>query len=271
MDLIVTGLNATGSQVKAVIKGGRKPGSRRGAHLELFSKTNVLLYQGRSELMTVSEAELVKAHNGCRSDLEHSSAAAAVTELVEVLSRDSDSEPRLFLLLDASLDAIGSTAIDGLEMIVAASLLKIVGQVGFLPNLESCSICGRPRFRQQVGAEREGFFDGGVSDDDDSDGKSMMFSFEEGGVVCSRCSVFRDRSDDDEWVHDGIVASLGQVDPAILDWLVLLIRSRFDELEPHAVAVNRHIGRLLLIFARDWMRAQVTAQNRSVDFLLNMN
>ncbi|MDR2956816.1 MAG: DNA repair protein RecO, partial [Coriobacteriales bacterium] len=76
MDLIITGFSTSGQQVRVVVKGGRKPGSRRGAHLELFSHTRVLLHQGNSSLLTCTEAELVQPFSGCRSDIEHSAAAA---------------------------------------------------------------------------------------------------------------------------------------------------------------------------------------------------
>jgi DNA repair protein RecO (recombination protein O) len=261
MDLIVTGFSSEGHQVRTVVKGGRKPGSRRGAHLELFSKSQVLLYIGRSSLSTVSEAELVNSHSECRRDIEHTTAAAAITELVETISRDADVEPRLFLLLDACLDAVGGTDIDGLNLITAASLLKIVGQIGFLPNLESCSICGRPR-----GSEL-----------------SMRFSFSEGGLICPNCLATQSGSDEEQaegsecaGAYFGIDGGLSPennvtaVEPELFDWLVLLIRSRFDDLAQYAVTENRAIGRVLLVFARDWIRAHVAQRNRSVDFLLNM-
>jgi recombinational DNA repair protein (RecF pathway) len=221
----------------------------------------VLLYIGRSSLSTVSEAELVNSHSECRRDIEHTTAAAAITELVETISRDADVEPRLYLLLDACLDAIGSTDTDELDLITAASLLKIVGQVGFLPNMESCSICGRPR----------------------SSGLSMRFSFSEGGVVCPSCLASQLGADEQQpegfdqsaayfRIDEGVFpeSNYTAVEPELFDWLVLLIRSRFDDLASYAVAQNRAIGRVMLVFARDWMRAHVAPRNRSVDFLLNI-
>ena len=307
MDLIITGFSSEGHQVRTVVKGGRKPGSRRGAHLELFSVTQVLHHQGRSSLTTVTEAELIKSHSGCRVDIEHSSAAGAVTELVEVLSRDADADPRLFLLLDACLDAIDGTSVDGLELIVAAALLKVVGQVGFLPNLETCIVCGRPRTAQKSSpmagsvtevasrkasekAETSMKVSSGLAsnrealgDDDAQTVKlhgpigghgPMAFSFSQGGVICLRCRqmAFGVLTDSGEASVDFPLTEdlFIPADEAIFDWLVLLVRSRFVELAGYATTENHTIGRMLLAFARDWMRAQVTPRNRSVDFLMGL-
>jgi len=249
MDLIITAFSESGQQVRAVIKGGRKPGSRRGSHLELFSETQVLLYHGRGALDTVSEAQLVDAHLGCRVDIEHSSAAAVVTELVEVLSRDAEADPRLYQMLGSALSCIENTPSGGLELIVAAAMLKIIGQVGFLPNLKSCTICGRLREAQS---------------------EPMEFSFEQGGVVCSECAISPDRLEDG--VFSGMTDFSGAKNKSlttpVYDWIELLIGSRFSELAACTGDENSGTGRMLLEFARDWMRTHVTQTNRSVDFLL---
>jgi DNA repair protein RecO (recombination protein O) len=241
MDLIVTGFNSDGQQLRLVVKGGRKPGSRRGSHLELFCQTDIVMHQGRSSMYTVTEAQLVKPHSGCRQDIEHNAAAAAISELVEVLSREADAEPRLFLLLDAALDTLEKTAIAGLELMVAAALLKIIAQVGFQPNLESCLVCGQP-----------------FEADKPDTSLAFYFSFEQGGIICADCQAF-----------DQSATAAPAVQPALLSWVALLIKSRFSQLAEFADTEHQSIGHLLLLFARDWMRAQVTPKNRSLDFMLN--
>ncbi|MGH3092292.1 MAG: DNA repair protein RecO, partial [Gaiellaceae bacterium] len=52
----------------AVAKGVRKTRSRFGGRLEPLSHVELLLHEGRGELMTVRGAELVRAHERSRSD-----------------------------------------------------------------------------------------------------------------------------------------------------------------------------------------------------------
>ena len=236
-DLIITGFSASGHQVRAVVKGGRKPGSRRGSHLELYSRSQVLLHRG-SSLDIVTEALLVDSHSGCRQDVEHSAAAAAVTELMEALSRDAEAEPRLFLLVDAALGCIDATALEGLGLIAAAALLKVIAQVGFQPYIDGCLVCGTER--------------------SDPAAAPMRFSFSQGGLICAECL---------ELAADEVTSA---IEAALLDWVLLCIRGRFVELAAYADATHRQIGRDLLAFARDWMRAQVTPNNRSLDFMLEI-
>src|ERR1700759_5241048 len=46
----------------AIAKGARKPKSRFGGRLEPFFRLDLLLHQGRSELMTVTSASTVEGH-----------------------------------------------------------------------------------------------------------------------------------------------------------------------------------------------------------------
>ena len=263
MDLIITAFSEEGYHVQAVIKGGRKPGSRRGAHLELFCRSQALLHQGRGTLMTVSEAELVNAHAGCRSDIEHSSAAAAVCELVEAVSRDADSEPRLFNLLDATLSTLDNTPISGLYLITAAALLKITAQIGFTPYLEGCLLCGAKRGSTH-----------------------LHFSFEQGGLLCDECSTIDldGLSEQPEQLRQpeqpgqpeqptqpappGLSGQPAQLTDDVLGWVVTVLYSRYADLAKHTGSEYTAVGRLLLLFARNWMRTQVTPKNRSLDFML---
>jgi len=213
----------------------------------------VLLHEGRS-LHTVAEAELIEAHQGCRQDIEHSAAAAAITELVEVISRDADSEPRLFPLLEAALSTLDHTPASGLALIIAATLLKIMAQSGFRPNLENCLSCGQalptrpdlqPSLAQQTSQS--------VST------SSWYFSAVEGGLICPSCAAGTP------------LPELTVCSPHLLDWITLAIQSRFVDLADYTSAEYQTIGRQLLNFAQSWQNAQVTSRNRSLDFYLSFS
>ncbi len=163
-DLIVTFLAEDGSQVRAVAKGARKPGSRFGARVEPFSVVDMVLHTGRT-LETITEAETVRPHSGLREDYDRSQAASVVADFLDKVSLEGQSEERLFGLAVATLDAMEGASGDGILALVVAFLLKGMSMHGYRPQFEGCASCGSP-----VG--------GGGS-----------FSLESGGLLCEGCSA----------------------------------------------------------------------------------
>ncbi|MCL1880101.1 MAG: DNA repair protein RecO [Actinomycetia bacterium] len=260
-DLIITGYSSDGRQIRAVVKGGRKPGSRTGSHLELFCRSSVLLYKGR-KLDTVTEAKLLEAHVGCRQGIEHHAAASVLAELLEQVSRDAFPEPRLFALVDTTFAVIAKVPVEGLSLLVAAGLLKITAQAGFLPCLDCCAVCGSPTWGQ-AGSAAAG--EGAAAAAENAEGAesgsasgsargTVAFSYLQGGVVCPDCQT--------ELSSEG----LAELPSPLLKWADLAIHSRFEELVHYADDAHQKLGKLLLGFAREWMRAHVSPKNRSLDF-----
>ncbi|MFW6010175.1 MAG: DNA repair protein RecO, partial [Actinomycetota bacterium] len=64
-DRIVHLLGQRRGKIRAVAKGVRRPGSRFGGRLEVFSHVDLQLYEGRN-LDVVSQAELVASHAAVR-------------------------------------------------------------------------------------------------------------------------------------------------------------------------------------------------------------
>ena len=234
-DLIITAFSEEGTQVRAVVKGGRKPGSRLGAHLELFTRARVLLYSGRT-LDTVTEAEAIDLHCGCRQDPEHTAAASALAELLEGLSRDSDADARLFYLTDTAFSSLDAAETVGLPLLLAAGLLKQSAQAGFMPALAACACCGREYLAR-------------------ADGDA--FSFAQGGVLCADCQ----ESGGDK----GTLMPSGQA-----AWLELILRSRFSDLMAYATADYQPIGQGCLSFCQDWIACHITRRLRSLDFFFDL-
>ncbi|MDZ4169545.1 MAG: DNA repair protein RecO [Coriobacteriia bacterium] len=139
-DVILTLMASDGTQVRAVAKGLRKPGSRFGARLEPYSVVDLLLHTGRS-LETISEARTVVAHAGLREDIERSAAAAVVADVLDKIAVERQTEPRLFGLASATLDAMESCEPEAVHALVVAFLLKAMAMHGYRPELESCAAC----------------------------------------------------------------------------------------------------------------------------------
>lgn len=161
-DVILTLLAQDGSQLRAVAKGMRKPGSRFGGRLEPFSVVDLLLHTGRS-LDVVTEADSHTAHAVLREDFDRTAAASVVADLLDKLSCQGQAEERLFGLACATLDAMGSASADSLTLLVTGFLVKAMAMHGLRPELDSCAACA---------CEPQG---------------GHRFSLEAGGILCPEC------------------------------------------------------------------------------------
>jgi DNA repair protein RecO (recombination protein O) len=164
-DLIVTLLASDGSQVRAVAKGARKPRSRFGARVEPYSIVDLLLHTGRT-LEVIAEAESVAPHGGLRSDLDRSSAASVIADVLDKISLQGQVEPKLFDMASVTLDVLEEAPIEALRAVVAAFLLKALAMQGYRPVFDACASCGAV-------ADATG---------------AVPFSMEAGGCLCDDCA-----------------------------------------------------------------------------------
>lgn len=137
-DLIITLLDETGMQRRGVAKGARKPGSFLAARLELYMLVDVQLSNGRS-LDIITDARVLEAHAACRSDVEHSAAAAVPIELVEKATAHQNTEPLLFEMLLAALEAISKAKGSAPYLLSLACTLKLCAALGVRPFAEELS------------------------------------------------------------------------------------------------------------------------------------
>ncbi|HEX9092712.1 MAG TPA: DNA repair protein RecO [Coriobacteriia bacterium] len=161
-DLIVTLLAADGRQVRAVAKGVRKTKSRLGARVELFTVTDLLLHTGRS-LEVIAEAETLASHEGIREDYDRTAAASVVTDVLDKVSQEGQTEPQVFDMALVTLDVMEVAPVGSLRSLVLAFLVKSLAMHGYRPSLDACAACAR--------------------EDDDA----HLFSPRTGGVLCRDC------------------------------------------------------------------------------------
>lgn len=171
-DRILHLYTATRGRVGAIAKGSRKPRSRFGGRLEPFFRLNLVLYEGKSDLLTVTAADTVEAHASLRSDGAAIGAAARGCDAVLRLLDSSEPNPAAYNLLcrylalldgaEAATDAERET--DGAAGLATALAfrLKLALASGFAPELQGCARCG------------------------EADGLTA-FSGAAGGVVCGSC------------------------------------------------------------------------------------
>ena len=153
-------------RVSAIAKGVRRARSRFGGRLEPFFRLNLVLYEGRSDLLTVTSAETVATNGALRDDARALDAAARACDAVGRLFETSEPNPAVFHLLAnelALLDAgVGTMDAPQTRANQLAFRLKLLLAAGLAPQLGGCATCG------------------------DTDHVSG-FSGAAGGVVCGSC------------------------------------------------------------------------------------
>jgi DNA repair protein RecO (recombination protein O) len=158
-------------RVGAIAKGSRRPRSRFGGRLEPFFRLDLLLHEGRGELMTVTGASTLDGYPTLRASGPAIGAAARACDAVLRLLDSSEPNPAAYNLLCRYLSLLdGQSEGGGSEVGPAASgqaaalafRLKLALASGFVPELASCARCGES---ETISA----------------------FSGAAGGVVCSSC------------------------------------------------------------------------------------
>jgi DNA repair protein RecO (recombination protein O) len=228
-DTIVTLMASDGHQLRAVAKGLRKPGGRFGARLEPFAVVDLLLHEGRS-LDVVTEAQTVATHAGLREDLDRSSAASVVVDLLDKISVEGQPEPHLFAMSTTTLDVMETAPVESLPTLVIAFLVKAMAMHGYRPQLESCACCA-----QEVGESRE-------------------FSVSGGGSLCPECGAL-----------DATTVRFG---PEGRAWLERLMHARMAEIPalemPQAAVAD------CFELVRSFVGFHIPARLKALDFYAGM-
>ena len=153
-------------RVGAIAKGARKPKSRFGGRLEPFFRLDLLLHEGRGDLMTVTGVTTLDGYPRLRSDGAAIGAGARACDAVLRLLDAAEPNPPAYNLLCRYLELLDAPADPrSASLEVALSFrLKLALVAGFAPELASCAHCGE--------AEHLAGFSGAA-----------------GGVVCGSCEA----------------------------------------------------------------------------------
>jgi DNA repair protein RecO (recombination protein O) len=148
-------------KIRVLAKGVRKPTSRKAGHVELFTYSRLLVAKGRN-LDIVTQAETIDPFLRVKGELERTSCAYYVAELVDRFTAEGEENKRLFDLLLNTLSWLGEAEDTGL--VLRYFELHLLDRVGYRPQLSRCVRCDR-------------------SVDQDAG----LFSPADGGVLCPRC------------------------------------------------------------------------------------
>jgi DNA repair protein RecO (recombination protein O) len=207
-------------RVSAIAKGVRRAKSRFGGRLEPFFRLDLVLYEGRSELLTVTSVETVAAYPRLREDAGALDGAARACEAVARVFDDGDPHRGVYHLLANELALLDHEPQRAGRSNSLAFRLKLLLAAGFAPQLAACASCG----------EQEHL---------------AGFSGAAGGVVCAACEASAFPLDQE--AHDFLVAAVGSpladAPDASPRALAQAERAILETLEHHAHLRLRPVGR----------------------------
>lgn len=153
-------------RVGAIAKGARKPRSRFGGRLEPFFRLDLILHEGRGDLLTVTGVTTLDGYPRLRSSGPALGAAARACDAVLRLLDAAEPNAPAYNLLGRYLALLDDPAApDAARLEVALAFrVKLALAAGFAPELASCARCGE--------AEHLAGFSGAA-----------------GGVVCASCEA----------------------------------------------------------------------------------
>ena len=142
-DRIVVCFTRSAGLVRAVAKGARRMKSRFGAALEPFTLIRLAFHEKENrELVTVSNAEILKSNFDLAANLETSEVLAHMAELIGEFAPPHEANEKLFRMITACVDALASnpSAHPALLRYFEIWLLRIAG---LFPDVTTCAGCRR--------------------------------------------------------------------------------------------------------------------------------
>jgi DNA repair protein RecO (recombination protein O) len=151
-------------RVSAIAKGVRRTKSRFGGRMEPYFRLQMVLYQGRSDLLTVTSADTINGHPRLREDAAALDSAARACDAVGRLFETSEPHPGVYALLCNELALLDARPEQATHANQLAFRLKLLLAAGLAPQLAACANCGEADHL-------------------------VAFSGAAGGVVCSACEA----------------------------------------------------------------------------------
>ena len=143
-DKIAVCMTEKAGLIRGVARGARRLKSKFGASLEPFTLIRLTYFEKESrELVTIKGAEIVKSYFGAAGDVEALASLGYLAELVREFAPPNQSDPRLFRMLRACVDALACEPGQNAALLSYCELW-VLRLAGFLPDYGVCAGCGRP-------------------------------------------------------------------------------------------------------------------------------
>ncbi len=154
-------------KITAMARGARKTKSKLAAIVDMFIRSEYLLFRGRN-MATVQQVSLLESFPQIRKDISLYFYALYLCELLERVLEENHAVPEIYKLTLETLYALNEGLGDP-ALIVCAFELILLKELGYCPVLEECLDCGK---RQALD----------------------YFSVSMGGVLCLTCSQSKSSS-----------------------------------------------------------------------------
>lgn len=164
--------------VRLMAKGTKRPKSKSGGAIDLFSEGDLVYIAGRGEALgTLVEFTETVAHNALRRSADVLHAALCMIEAAARLIAGGDPHPEAYDLLHNSLARLGE---DGAphEAVLAYFLWRLLRHAGLLGEMSRCVSCG---------ADSDRTLGTGPSTALGAGGREVYFSSAMGGPLCAAC------------------------------------------------------------------------------------
>jgi DNA repair protein RecO (recombination protein O) len=129
-------------RIGAIAKGVRRSRSRFGGRLEPFFRLDLVLHEGRSELLTITGAQTVEGYGRLRSDGPALDSAARACDALGRLFDTTEPHPEVFNLLCNELALLDAEPARATHANQLAFRLKLLLAAGLAPQLAACAACG---------------------------------------------------------------------------------------------------------------------------------
>jgi DNA repair protein RecO (recombination protein O) len=162
-DRILTLYTPNDGLLRVAAKGIRRPRSRKAGHLDLFTRSSLLVARGR-QLDIVTQAETIESFRPIREDLLRSTYSHYVAELLLSFTAEHLANYPVYAAAITAFRRLGAAS--DLDLVARAFELQLLSLTGYRPQLHRCLECGQTI---TPGAN--------------------VFSVRLGGVLCPACSA----------------------------------------------------------------------------------
>lgn len=191
-------------RVDVLAKGARKTRSRKGGHLELFSKTAVLLSRVKDSWDIISQAEVITPRAELQADFARATYARYVAELV-IRFFEGETTSQLYDLVDTTLTRLAAGVSP--DVLTRWFEQQVLVLAGFAPEWGRCVGERGPELCRAALHPRP------------ADRLSYGIDAERGGALCPDCLT---RLRDEPAVRP--------LSPSALSWLQTLQRREYEEI-----------------------------------------
>jgi DNA repair protein RecO (recombination protein O) len=141
-DRIMTLFTLERGKVPAIAKSVRKAKARMSGQLDVFAHGRMMLAEGRS-MDVITQFQRLTDTAPLAEDLGRSAAAAIVVEVADKVLEERHPQPDFFRVVTDALGHLSRSEIDP-RMETADFLVRVLAELGYMPELFNCARCGRP-------------------------------------------------------------------------------------------------------------------------------